>query len=976
MNTLNLKAAMKTPDHLGAGTSQSLVPTSFGFTRPASWLILLVGLVWLNLPYRALSQLANYADESAVAAYVKQMLYWTNAPPTEQQMAAFRYKHLLYTNDAGIRPQQKSMTNFYGPRERVKSQAAEAELQHGLAIHPVNTLLGDLLLDIYYDRTVAETILAREAVEKAERAHFGSPIAFPAPAGGFIIDNEIQAYTNALPLNQAALTTYFALFTNQLGVADGNPTPLGFRIFQARVPARGLDPASYLSNGVPVSVLADPNPLFGGYRDLVLLYEVLNDYGRTAATLARLRFLRNGAGDAIAANSLVTEAERTLVLHSQFLQTAFPTLDANDSALARSGLAAAIEGVSDSLAELEGLKQLQRSQLNPLGFETNFLVLVQSSFAGEARQSNTFDAFLVHLANPNSVLGLASAALGSARTSYDKYSGLQDQLADQFTSSSITYSDRLRDIVGYFPDDPAYATNSQGASGSELDQQNLSIEAARLQIRRNQAEIDNLQKQAEYELSKAVAISNVYVTYGDKQATLTEAIGIINGVQAAANEFADAAESANSLHFGGAAAHAGNAVIQYAAEFGKGLLEAQKERQAAMQSAEITGIEARTTVKILLLQMNTLAIDSLSAALQLRKDINRLQDLYREKAQLERNLRERDQNMTSRYFADPVHRLTLQSNMIEADLAFTEAQKWLFFMARALEYKWNEPLTNMLNGGKMADLFKLRNADELQQMYTIMKHFDDEHVLSVSLDDRFDWFSVREHFLGFTRNNDRGQPAFYVNPVTGQTNDAIGAFRLHLNRLVVNGWIELEFSTVRELENKSFFRGPTYKPNGDVDSTKPGFYLDKIHWLKIRLPGSHAQEPVSGYLRYGGTSYIRNPQFGTRDPLHPDRIRGEMTAYSTRHWMKVDGQWVFTDGINEGISMLKVPRTESRLDGNPNNKDVLPSVNEIDVFSERSVAATRWHLAIPVTGSGSVSISDLDDIEIYFYHWSCTRSGR
>jgi hypothetical protein len=319
----------------------------------------------------------------------------------------------------------------------------------------------------------------------------------------------------------------------------------------------------------------------------------------------------------------------------------------------------------------------------------------------------------------------------------------------------------------------------------------------------------------------------------------------------------------------------------------------------------------------------------------------------------------------------------MQSDMVEADARFREAQKWLFFMARALEYKWNEPLDDLwsrgYSGGKMADLFKLRNAEELWDMYTAMQGFDDAKTMSTTSDDRFDWFSVREHFLGFTRNDELGQPATYIDPITGQTNDAIGAFRLHLTRLVTNNWIELDFNTVREIENKSFFRGPTYLPNGAVDLTKPGYYLDKIRWMKIRLPGGHAQEPVSGYLRYGGTSYLREPECGIRDPQHADQIIGEMTPYSTRHWKKVSGEWRFSEGINAGISLLKVPRTEPRLDGNPNAPDVLPSVNQIDVFKERSVATTGWHLTIPVTGAGSVTISNLDDIEIYFYHWSFNR---
>ena len=151
-------------------------------------------------------------------------------------------------------------------------------------------------------------------------------------------------------------------------------------------------------------------------------------------------------------------------------------------------------------------------------------------------------------------------------------------MADQFANSCITYYDRLRDITGYFPYEPAYASFPQGAPGSELDQQALSIEAARLQIQKNQAEIANVNKQVNIELAKAANISDVYVNYGDKQAQISEWIGVINGVQAAANELADAAESAGDLNSAGAAGHAANAAIQFAAEVGKGFLEAQKER--------------------------------------------------------------------------------------------------------------------------------------------------------------------------------------------------------------------------------------------------------------------------------------------------------------------------------------------------------------------------------------------------------------
>jgi hypothetical protein len=47
----------------------------------------------------------------------------------------------------------------------------------------------------------------------------------------------------------------------------------------------------------------------------------------------------------------------------------------------------------------------------------------------------------------------------------------------------------------------------------------------------------------------------------------------------------------------------------------------------------------------------------------------------------------------------------------------------------------------------------------------------------------------------------------------------------------------------------------------------------------------------------------------------------------------------------------------------------------MNTLRERSVAADRWRLEIPVWKNGvtTLRIEDLDDIEIYFYHWAHDR---
>ena len=54
---------------------------------------------------------------------------------------------------------------------------------------------------------------------------------------------------------------------------------------------------------------------------------------------------------------------------------------------------------------------------------------------------------------------------------------------------------------------------------------------------------------------------------------------------------------------------------------------------------------------------------------------------------------------------------------------------------------------------------------------------------------------------------------------------------------------------------------------------------------------------------------------------------------------------------------------------------VPPTVQQLDIFKERSVATTGWKLSIPTRDLGQtvLSIDELDDVELYFYHYAVTR---
>jgi hypothetical protein len=174
------------------------------------------------------------------------------------------------------------------------------------------------------------------------------------------------------------------------------------------------------------------------------------------------------------------------------------------------------------------------------------------------------------------------------------------------------------------------------------------------------------------EINRAEDVSAVYIAYGNKQADITERIGHIKAAQAAANALADIF-SAEKILTGASFVVLLNGAVQTGAEAGIGDLEAEKERLAAAEQAEIEGIDSAARVKTLLLGMHTLAVDSAEAALLMRQEIARMAALYREKSELESRIAERNSDLASRYFADPVHRLAADWRMIEANLGFEDA---------------------------------------------------------------------------------------------------------------------------------------------------------------------------------------------------------------------------------------------------------------------------------------------------------------
>jgi hypothetical protein len=901
----------------------------------------------------------DYASESLVPQYVNKFLYYPNGTPGfyDKNIAAFRYKHLLYGSESNlVRARVEDMPTLYGTAERERADTAKGELLRALSANPTSAVFGNFLLDIYYDRTVAEAILAKSGFPDADVARLGPP----STPGGLIIDGEISSYEKVVETNRFALSEYFALLQDDLG-QQGNP-PLGYAIFQQRVPARALAPATYLTNGIHQPVVTN-SVIIHGYKDLVLLFDFLRYQGRAAATLANLYVSRRNPGDIAKAKTLIEESQKALTLQGNILLGIFPnlTLIEGDG----SGLAEAVAGWRQSLTDLGSVQQVIVDEGNLLGFQKDFLMLVQK-FAGQAGDIfDSYDALRLRL-DPNgssNPLRFAKDRLSQARSSYDSYRGYEDQLETQLSQITGAAEDRLFELVGAYPGENAYDSPTEN-EGSEIWQQAQSIRLAQLRIQKNDTEINNLREQIEIEVSRSTQLANVTISYGVDKANLAQELAYLQGSQ----------DNVNSI--GGASADPVSIVGSiYAGLVGQfyftpdiSELEGDKEMLAAEEQAEIIGIESAAVVKTLLLGMGTLLVDSQEAALLLKQEWGRYAALLREKENLERSLAESDDAFSGRYFADPVHQLRSQHDTLLAHLSFDEAQKWLYFMTRALEYKWNTPFTNYLYLGRRwssETLFKLRNAEELELMYNAMGAYESQ--IQLSKDDYFDWFSVREDFFGYRRTNNVGQILLYADPETGESVNAIEAFRRRLRRLQdAQGNIQLDFSTVREVPGGTFFRGPRFNTAGQILSK--GLFMDKIRWMKINLPGSHShgRPQLAGELTYGGTSFVRNFDVGTFDPQRRDRLRNEMTAYSTRFWFfhAPSSNWRFNEALSSPVTMQLGADTR-----------IPPTVQELDIFKERSVATTGWKLAIPTRDLGQtvLDINELNDVEIYFYHYAVTR---
>ena len=249
-----------------------------------------------------------------------------------------------------------------------------------------------------------------------------------------------------------------------------------------------------------------------------------------------------------------------------------------------------------------------------------------------------------------------------------------------------------------------------------------------------------------------------------------------------------------------------------------GNLQAEKEKLAAQEQAEImhlnsqlADIDSDAQIKTWMLDMRQQTLRAKQAELVFSQESARLMALLHEKSDLETRYKADVARQSDFFFADPSYRMVMNADMFDAVKAFEEAQKWAFFTTRALEYKWNidphDAFTN--SSGRLFhanDVFKFRNAKELENFMAGLANWDKEHKVTLMEYPLWHKFSVRQDFLGYKNGRT------YIDSDTGETNTAIQAFQKFLNKSVVTYApgekdIVIRFSTVREVPAQAFFLG-------------------------------------------------------------------------------------------------------------------------------------------------------------------------
>jgi hypothetical protein len=963
----------------------------------------------------------TYAAE--VVAAVRAALY---PPPGSDRAAvlasttAFRYKWLLFSPVPGeddVTSHFQNMGQWYGDPERAIADRQIVILRDALALSPLDTGLRDALLEVYYDRAVAEMQFSKQKLAGLAATHLGLTVTSP-----FVIDDEIKTYEQLIDLESSVLAKYSELLSTTVDGVDPSAfdereapgKPMGLYTFIHQQPYRNAVASEY-STETGVAVIPDYDAatktavprqpenlvLFAGYKDYVTLLQIMGNFIAHNSELARLRGMRQGPNDLTKARNAISQilGQTTTDYHllRGLVPLKFPPGDA-------SGVNAAINGVDSSLADITGVRSFIDGTANLLGLDPNFLLLVQGANLPNGFSNEAFDVLFGLLKGANQPLSDALAKLQSATTEYNTFRASVDQVVDDLGNINDTYAQRFVQITGYQVNDvPGYQGQANPTIASEL----LTAEMTLNNVRHRSQTLARLSDTIASNLTNAraavaqandqnTAVDNAEWDYYGTTSSVYD--DLINWSARAADAEAGAegayavasAQEVPQAIVAGIVADANVVVQTYATT-----IIQQRQRdidyasiafQSKLQKADnaLTINQAQVQVGEILQEQYGNTLEQTDNNLALSQAIAQIAAL---KAELQRIASKQEDDtvqVRKSYFADPIHYIRSENALILADSAFRNAQRWIFYTQRALEYKWQQNFVRSevsAQGVRSFDsgsIFKLRNAMELDDLLTQLKAFNDDRLIQDSGNDHTTFISLRNDVLTPNPYALNATPALQTDTGvrfdldTGETTTQLELFRRKLTRAKDSGGnIVIPINTVMLAGLKgTFFVGPNY--SGAV--VAPGEWRDKIVYLKVNIvaeDGTTIPVTLAGSLSYGGQMFFR-----TRIPPCLDRstqtssldIPGEFFTAPFRYYFSVEYNNLFTSQDSQTPSVPIAYTGASAV--SPSGEEILGSTFQINSFNQRSVATTSLVLTL---FAGQVDVQKIKDIELIVRHHSSAR---
>ncbi|MGJ8723556.1 MAG: hypothetical protein ACSHYB_03275 [Roseibacillus sp.] len=1001
----------------------------------------------------------------------------------ESSSAAFRYLTLLYSPEPGetdVTSHFQQMDTWYGEPERLTTEAAIDDIWAALANAPLDSGLRNLLLDAYTDRAVAEVQFIKNDLVELGKKRLGLEVVSVFVIDEEI--EILERVTGTLKTIIDQYTELFTERQEGVEPSDFDPsatpgTPFGYYIFQKQQPSRNQTPSRYFeaTTGEPepvptynentqsVEPRASNEILASGFKDYVTLITIMGDYVEHVTELNRLRGLRQlppssqNPSDLELARAETAEIFETFpndlsLLRSMFADHDFPAGDT-------SGVYAAFTGAETALADLTNIRSFLNGTSNMLGLDPNFLILFQTQFAASPVAHNgdplslpnfggfdSFSQFVARLRGPNRPLTVALGKYDDARDEYENFRESVDQVVEDLKAIRVSREVRFRDITGYsigIDDDQWNGKDPKPGVGSELERVELDLELLGL----TQGEIENLQAQFEISESEARVTLNFanglddYVddarrVYADKVDGHYLALQIGRPVGAAAQAVQDTAFQLTSLKnpltakfkaiaisAAGATNGAAQAILAgIEADAEVAIDQASISYEGKMQKAdnELTVQQSKDALQDLLRERYSANIEGQEVSNGITQATARRTALYLELDRIEQTFETNTAAVRSRYYADPIHFIRSQNAILDADAAFAEAQRWMFYAQRALEHKWTQRF-GVTSGGKDYDsgsVFKMRNVTELDDLLTAFLAFDaarepnDSPIVSTAIISLKDDLLARNPNTFNLTNVPESDPSndLRVDLTSATVVSQLDLFRNKLRSYQTgSGSIVVPFNTALLQDIESLFRGPEYNLDGSIGD--PGQWRDKIIYVKFNIvaedgpdtgPGGTTPTIINGAVGYGGLTIFRTRLAPRSDPnlrlvpasnastftaeVNPGQFVTQFTDYPGeffvqpyRFYQSENLDNVF-QVLNENLASGSIAYSgnSARFVGfDPTQEDTLGQTFQFNNFNELSVAATRWRLVINATqpnlSNQAIDIDKIEDIELIIRHRAATR---